>query len=544
MADTDDAPGAAPAPEKNFIAPRDGMMILGLQLLLLLFRLGSVPLLGPDEPRYARVAVEMARANEFTTPTLGGEAWLEKPPLYYWLAGLGYRVLGETEAAARWPAVFAALLLTGFTGAVGARLFGASCGRIAMLILATSPLTFAYGRAATMDMLVAAFITGASGAFILSILGIAGASAVPAAWALVGLAVLAKGPIGVVIPAGLALLLLLLLRRFELRRVASPAALALSALIAAPGSSRSMRIRASISSRCSSSTTTSNASPPRSTIIPGRVYYYVPVLLLGVFPWTGVAVAAGGALAAVRRDHRLAVLAWMLVPLGLFSAAGSKLPGYILPCLPPLAIIMALAARRLVKRDESAAAARAAGLIGLVAGAVLAALAIRGLRGGEVWGTQRNDARGMGARDDVHGLARFPGGSERCAASAFHGAAGFLLLLSLVAPPVLEAMESGRRLFLPAQGREVLVAGAWRTAWMAGYFYNDGRVRELGPDWAERIGGASRDSCSSALPNGSRCKARPDTGFWNSRSAREAMFWLVSRRPPPDIFSGFRTGLA
>lgn len=490
MADTDDAPGAAPAPEKNFIAPRDGMMILGLQLLLLLFRLGSVPLLGPDEPRYARVAVEMARANEFTTPTLGGEAWLEKPPLYYWLAGLGYRVLGETEAAARWPAVFAALLLTGFTGAVGARLFGASCGRIAMLILATSPLTFAYGRAATMDMLVAAFITGASGAFILSILGIAGASAVPAAWALVGLAVLAKGPIGVVIPAGLALLLLLLLRRFELRRVASPAALALSAVIAVPwfvaiyADQGFHFIEVFILNH--------NLERFTSTIHnhPGPVYYYLPVLLLGVFPWTGIAVAAGGALAAVRRDHRLAILAWMLVPLGLFSAAGSKLPGYILPCLPPLAIILALAARRLVKRDESAGAARAAGLIGLVAGAVLAALAIRGLRGGEVWGRSAMMPAVWVLATTFMASRAFQGARSDALRVLSTGAAGFLLLLSLVAPPVLEAMESGRRLFLPAQGREVLVAGAWRTAWMAGYFYNDGRVTELGSDWADRIGGA------------------------------------------------------
>ena len=70
-------------------------LILGLQFLLLMFHIGQVPLLGPDEPRYARVAVEMARNHEFVTPTLAGEPWLEKPPLYYWLAGLGYRLFGE-----------------------------------------------------------------------------------------------------------------------------------------------------------------------------------------------------------------------------------------------------------------------------------------------------------------------------------------------------------------------------------------------------------------------------------------------------------------
>jgi hypothetical protein len=58
-------------------------------------------------------------------------------------------------------------------------------------------------------------------------------------------------------------------------------------------------------------------------------------------------------------------------------------------------------------------------------------------------------------------------------------AAGFLLLLVTAAPPLLSAVESGRELFRPAEGREVLALGAWRTAWMAGYFYNDGRVREV-----------------------------------------------------------------
>ena len=67
-----------------------------------------MPLLGPDEPRYARVAVEMQRAGEWVTPTLQGQPWLEKPPLYYWLAGAAFRALGETETAARLPSVLAA----------------------------------------------------------------------------------------------------------------------------------------------------------------------------------------------------------------------------------------------------------------------------------------------------------------------------------------------------------------------------------------------------------------------------------------------------
>jgi hypothetical protein len=59
------------------------------------------------------------------------------------------------------------------------------------------------------------------------------------------------------------------------------------------------------------------------------------------------------------------------------------------------------------------------------------------------------------------------------------GAAGLLVLLTLAAPEILARRESGQRLFVPAMGREVLAWGAWRTAWMAGYFYNDGKVRAV-----------------------------------------------------------------
>src|SRR5512142_2506423 len=107
------------------LPPRAAVVLLALVFALLAFRLGSLPLVGPDEPRYARVAVEMHRAHDWVRPTLAGAPWLEKPPLYYWLASAAYSVLGETETAARLPSVMAALLLVGTTALVGARLFGA-----------------------------------------------------------------------------------------------------------------------------------------------------------------------------------------------------------------------------------------------------------------------------------------------------------------------------------------------------------------------------------------------------------------------------------
>src|SRR5438093_7844585 len=103
-------------------------ILLSLTAALLLFRLGRVPLVGPDEPRYARVAVEMHRSGDHLTPTLQGQPWLEKPPLYYWMAGGAFSLLGETETAARLPSVAAALLLVAGTAFFGARLYGGGAG--------------------------------------------------------------------------------------------------------------------------------------------------------------------------------------------------------------------------------------------------------------------------------------------------------------------------------------------------------------------------------------------------------------------------------
>src|SRR5262249_40217994 len=222
-------------PMSQALPPRGTALLLGLTAALLLLRLGTIPLVGPDEPRYVRVAVEMHRAHEWVRPTLGGEPWLEKPPLYYWLAGVAVSLFGETEWAARLPSVAAAVLLAFATALFGARLYGARAGLHAGFVLATSILPFAYAHAATMDMLLAATVTVGTGLLALRLLGIAGPLAVPAATAVLGLATLAKGPLGLVLP-GLVVLAYLLARREWrfVRELFSPAAIPAFLIVAAP----------------------------------------------------------------------------------------------------------------------------------------------------------------------------------------------------------------------------------------------------------------------------------------------------------------------
>jgi 4-amino-4-deoxy-L-arabinose transferase-like glycosyltransferase len=463
--------------------PRATALVLALVLALAVLRLGAVPLLGPDEPRYARVAVEMQRAGEWVTPTLQGEPWLEKPPLYYWLAGAAFGLLGETEAAARLPSVLALLLLTGATALFGARLYGPAAGLHAGFVAGTSLLTFGYGRAASMDMLLAATVTVAIGLAGLRLLGIAGRTACVGAAAAAGLATLAKGPLGLLLPGLVAGAFLLTTREWRrLRELLSPGVILAFVVVAAPWHTAILLDQG----RHFVDVFLLNHNVQRFTSTihnhPGPAWYYLAVLLAGAFPWSGLSAPALARIAPRESRADRFVLLWLLLPLAFFSLAASKLPGYVLPCVPPLAILMGRAADRLVSEDATPQRwvwTRATALVGLVLGALVAAAPAALYRMGEplwrsaipagVWAVVVTFLYSRRAGID-------PAGGLRVLRV---GAAGLLVLVLLAAPPILARRESGRLLFAPAAGREVLAWGAWRTAWMAGYFYNDGKVREV-----------------------------------------------------------------
>jgi 4-amino-4-deoxy-L-arabinose transferase-like glycosyltransferase len=467
------------------LPPRAAAILLALVLGLLVFRLGTVPLLGPDEPRYTRVAVEMHRAGEWVTPTLQGEPWLEKTPLFYWLAGGAFAVLGETEAAARVPSVLATLLLVGATAFFGARLYGSAAGLHAGFVAGTSLLPFVYGRAASMDMLLAATVTVAIGLAGLRVLGGAGRLAMAAAAAAAGLATLAKGPLGLLLPALVLAGHLAVTREWRfLRELVAPRAIAAFLVVAAPWHAAILLDQG----RHFLDVFVLNHNVERFTSTvhnhPGPIWYYLPLLLAGLFPWSGLSVPALFRIDP-RASHRdLFVLLWLVLPLVFFSLAGSKLPGYILPGVPPLAILMGRAADRMITEGptpERQLSGRVAALVGLVLAALLAA-AVPGwlFRVHEpMW--RAAVPLGLWAVVVSFLFSRRVGVDP---AGAFRllriGGAGLLLLLAFAAPPILARRESGRSLFIPAMGRQVLAWGAWRTAWMAGYFYNDARVREVG----------------------------------------------------------------
>ena len=465
------------------LPPRSTALVLALVASLLLFRIADIPLVGPDEPRYARVAVEMHRAGEWVRPTLQGEPWLEKPALYYWLAGGAFALFGETAAAARLPSALASVAAVGVTAVAGARLYGTAAGLHAAFALGTSLLFFVYGRAASMDMLLAASVTGATAFAGLRLLRLIGRWAMPAAWACAGIATLAKGPLGVLLPVLVIGAFVILKGRWRaLREVLTPVGLLLFLLVAGPWYLAVWRDQGQ--HFVDVFLLDHNVQRFTSTIHrhPGPPWYYLPLLLGGLFPWSGLLLPGLARLWPRRVPADLFVTLWLVLPLVFFSAAGSKLPGYILPCLPPLAVILGRGARDLVSGDvvlPRGFGPRAVALVTIVLAAVIGAVPlVLQLQGVPDWPLSIPLAAWavLVALAFSRRVAPDPDGALRLLRV---GAGGFLLLLSLAAPPIIAARESGATLFAPAGGREVLAWNAWRTAWMAGYFYNDGKVRQV-----------------------------------------------------------------
>lgn len=329
-------------------------------------------LIKPDEGRYAEISREMVVSGNWITPRLNGIKYFEKPPLQYWATAAAFEAFGEDEWTARlWTG------LTGFLGIVlawfaGRRLFGAQTGILAAAMLGSSLLYLLMGHINTLDMGLTFFLEAAVFCFLLA--QQAGTPPRPwmlAAWSVLGLAVLSKGIVAPVLTGGTLVLYSLLTRdwspwrKLELGRgiplfliIAAPWFVAVS--MANPEFARFFFIHEHFERFL---TTVHHRDHP--------VWYFVPILLLGALPWTtlGLQALAGAWRRPVTPDFqpRRFLLLWCIAVFGFFSASSSKLPSYILPLFPALALLTA---------DALPTFSRRALTIHLSAVAVLAAIAL------------------------------------------------------------------------------------------------------------------------------------------------------------------------
>jgi 4-amino-4-deoxy-L-arabinose transferase-like glycosyltransferase len=284
--------------------------------------------LGPDEPRYASIGRDMAVRGDLITPHLNGAPWYEKPPLLYWLTALGTRLGLRDEWAARLPvALMSVLFLLLFYGVLEKE-FSARVAMMATAILGTSAGWVAYTFAAVPDVLMSA----AFGAALLVTLFDTRPGRGYVAGALLGLAMLAKAFVPLVLIAPVWLI----------ARGKRMAIVAMAVAVAAPWHLWCWWRNGSAfwDDYFWKQQVARFFTPERQHVQPW--WYYVPVLLAGLFPWTPL-----GALLFRKKvidDFRVrSLLVWMLLALVFFSASRNKLPGYIVPLLPAAAIVFAVA---------------------------------------------------------------------------------------------------------------------------------------------------------------------------------------------------------
>lgn len=323
---------------------------LGLLLFcvwILFLDLGGAALFEPDEGRNAEIAREILLLKDWITPHYDFIPRLDKPIFFFGLIALSYKLFGISEWAARLPSALAALACLWITYRFASSLSGRRAGLWSALILLSSMEFFALSRAVIMDMTLTCFITLALWNFCLGQRGVesgAGKSQFLLMYAAMGIATLLKGPIGFLLPAAVIGVYLLLTKRWTLmRQMQIPLGVALFILTVMPwylaAESRNPGyLRYFLWEE--------NVHRFTSTQFKrgGPWYYFIGVLAGGLFPWTiFLPKVITDLWKQPLEDERLLVILSIALPLLFFSLSSSKLPHYILPIYPPLAIVLAAA---------------------------------------------------------------------------------------------------------------------------------------------------------------------------------------------------------
>ena len=394
--------------------PRGARAVVFLPLALLLFlcaptvffNLGRPGLGDPDEGRNAEAAREMLETGDWVTPHIDGVVYLDKPPLFFWTVALSYALFGATELSARAPSALCALACIGVVFIIARRRLGVAASWLAGLTLAFTPIFIVFARIVIFDMMLTFFMTVAALMAFEAIESEApGARPGALFFAAAGLGTVCKGPVALAVPLLVAIVWALLRRRPRalLRLRFGTGSLIYLAIVVPwlvlvearnPGYLRYAIVGENIQRMTSNRFET--ARP---------FFFYVKVVLPGLFPWIILCAVAGwrraralfagrpfgeawraarARLAGASDGRRLLVAyaaVWLSVILLFFSLIASKRPSYMLPCSAPVAILSGhLWARAFERRredpgaaDEEAGSARAALTSGLTGLAVLCA---------------------------------------------------------------------------------------------------------------------------------------------------------------------------
>jgi 4-amino-4-deoxy-L-arabinose transferase-like glycosyltransferase len=348
----------------------DWLLLVGFASFLFFFGLSHFGLVGADEPRYAEVAREMLARRDWITPVLNNQPWLEKPPLYYWQAMVAYAVFGVSDWAARLPsAVDATLMVIAVFLFLGK--FRPGFALDGALVTASMTGVIGFARAASTDMPLAALVTIALLAWYSWYRG-GSKACLAGGYAALALATLAKGPVALVLAGVILAVFAWLGRDYDvIRRTLWRPGILLFCLIALPwyvaveiDNPQFFHVFIVEHNLSRFATNLYHHHQP--------FWYFIPVTLLGLVPWTILVIAAlvasgrrppwwlrSSDALAPRQALGMFAAVWLVVPVVFFSLSQSKLPGYILPALPAGALLVT----EYVERCLSAGHRPALGLI-------------------------------------------------------------------------------------------------------------------------------------------------------------------------------------
>lgn len=346
---------------------RSSWLLLGLTLFTFFFLLGTRSLNEPDEGRYAEIAREMVETGDWLVPTIWYVPHLDKPPLTYWAVAASLKLFGLNEWAVRLPVALAGLSGVGAAWLLGLSLGGRRTARWSVLILLSSVLYFAMSRMLTTDIFLAQFVAWAVYFFWRcwrSLDGLsdtdederARAARKSFVWQVLGWIALAggfltKGPVALAIPA-VAFGTLLFYRRSERARLnvlllGAMAGATVFSVLALPWyflvfdaqpDAFDFMVKNRLAGHALGTTVKNRGGSP---------LYFIGVLAVGFLPWTPLLGWLWRrnhwrSLNPAQREGWVMLSMWVIFTFAMFSLSKSKLPAYILPLFPALAIMVAL----------------------------------------------------------------------------------------------------------------------------------------------------------------------------------------------------------
>ena len=329
--------------------------LFSIGLFLFLFYTWAMPLIDPDEPRYASTARDMILNGNWIVPHFNGVPRINKPPLFYWAVAISYKIFGINEFSARLPSALAAIGTVLITYLWGKRLEDRKNGFWAGMVLMASPLFFLISRFCITDMMLTFFVCSSLYLFFIEYTEPnnrckGGFETRPYRrlflYFLMSMVFLVKGPVGILLFILIILCFLFWIRDFRyIRRLwYLPGFLLFMGIICAWGipfwlSLGTKQISSLLSQEMSGRFVGGYAHP-------APFYYYLPVFLIGFFPWSLFvfitfihAVKQRKSMPVEEKKQVYFFCSWLILTLIFFSVSHSKLMTYILPLSPSIALL-------------------------------------------------------------------------------------------------------------------------------------------------------------------------------------------------------------